>query len=93
MDIFNRAAEKLKESFKVETYDFINPEHYKKFSVEVIDMMVAIWGKEATAAHCEMCAFKYRLRMGEKPEQPIEQDMKKVIWYLDKAAELRNGTN
>ena len=44
-------------------YDFINPPHYQKFSVEVIDMMVAIWGKEATAVHCEMCAFKYRLRM------------------------------
>ena len=52
-------------------YDFINPSHYKKFSIEVIDMMERIWGKGATAIHCEMCAFKYRMRMGEKPEQPI----------------------
>jgi len=72
-----------------ENYDFINPSHYKKFSVETIDMMVAVWGKESTALHCEMCAFKYRLRMGEKPDQPIERDLEKVNWYLNKAAELR----
>lgn len=72
-----------------ENYDYINPKHYKKFSVETIDMMVSIWGKEATALHCEMCAFKYRLRMGEKPDQPIERDLEKVNWYLNKAAELR----
>jgi Protein of unknwon function (DUF3310) len=72
-----------------EDYDHINPSHYKKFSVEVIDMMVAIWGKEITAMHCEMCAFKYRMRMGEKPDQPIERDIAKVNWYLAKAAELR----
>ena len=74
---------------KPEDYDFVNPDHYKQFSVEVIDMMVAIWGKEATAIHCEMCAFKYRMRMGEKPEQPIERDLEKVNWYLNKAKELR----
>jgi hypothetical protein len=73
-----------------ENYDYINPDHYKKFSVEVIEMMVLIWGEDATAKHCEMCAFKYRLRMGEKPDQPIEQDMKKVNWYLNKAKELRS---
>ena len=74
-----------------EGYDFINPKHYKKFSVEVIDMMVAIWGPAKTADHCEMCAFKYRLRMGDKPDQPVERDLEKVNWYLDKAEELRSS--
>lgn len=71
------------------TYDHINPSHYQQFSIETIDMMVAIWGNEKVAAHCEMCAFKYRMRMGEKPDQPIERDMGKVQWYLNKAKELR----
>ena len=70
-------------------YDFITPNHYKEFSIEVIDMMAAIWGKEATAKHCEMCAFKYRMRLGSKPNQPIERDLKKAKWYLSKAEELR----
>lgn len=74
---------------QTESIDHINPEHYKKFSYEVIEMMEAIWGKESTAIHCEMCAFKYRLRMGEKPDQPIERDLGKVKWYLNKATELR----
>jgi len=74
-----------------EEYDYINPSHYQEFSVEVIDMMAAIWGKEATATHCEMCAFKYKLRAGSKPDQPIERDLDKAAWYLSKAKELRDA--
>jgi len=74
-----------------EEYDFVNPKHYQEFSVEVIDMMAAIWGKEATATHCEMCAFKYKLRAGSKPDQPIERDLEKAAWYLSKAKELRDA--
>ena len=69
-------------------YDFVNPSHYQEFSVEVIDMMAAIWGKEATALHCEMCAFKYRLRIGSKPNQSIEDELGKINWYMEKAKEL-----
>lgn len=71
-------------------YDYVNhPSHYKKFSVETIDMMVAIWGAEAVAKHCEMCAFKYRMRAGEKPDQPVDRDLEKANWYLEKAKSLR----
>ena len=74
-----------------EEYDFVNPKHYQEFSIEVIDMMAAIWGKEKTATHCEMCAFKYKLRAGSKPDQPIERDLDKAAWYLSKAKELRDA--
>ena len=73
-----------------EEYDFVNPKHYQEFSVEVIDMMASIWGKEATALHCEMCAFKYRLRIGSKPNQSIEDELGKINWYMKKAKELRS---
>jgi hypothetical protein len=69
-------------------YDHINPDHYRNYPIEVIDMMSAIWGKSATATFCEMNAFKYRMRMGAKPENSIEQDLKKELWYLNKAKEL-----
>ena len=75
----------------LEEYDYVNPKHYQEFSVEVIDMMAAILGKEATALHCEMCAFKYKLRAGSKPDQPIERDLEKAAWYLSKAKELRDA--
>lgn len=70
-------------------YDFVNPTHYKKNSIEVIDMMVAIHGPAKVADYCEITAFKYRMRMGHKPDQPIEREMEKVNWYEAKAVQLR----
>lgn len=66
-----------------------HPKHYNSFSKEVIDMMVDIWGIEKTITFCEINAFKYKMRLGEKPGQPIEQDLKKANWYLNKAKELK----
>jgi hypothetical protein len=71
-------------------YDMINPDHYKKWSVEVIVMMERIWGTQKTIDYCEMTAFKYKMRVGEKPGQSVQQELDKAQWYLSKAAELRN---
>lgn len=78
-----------KTSILPKPYDFINPSHYKQSSIETIDMMVAIWGKEAVALHCDMCQFKYRQRIGNKPDQPVERELEKIKWYENKAKELR----
>ena len=66
-----------------------HPNHYNTYSIEVITMMIGIWGNEKTADWCEMTAFKYRMRMGTKENNPIEQDQSKEKWYLSKAQELR----
>lgn len=84
-------GEVLKSDTEVVTdYDNINPDHYKKYSVECIDMMIAIYGKEKVATYCELAAFKYRMRMGTKPDNPIEQDLEKEKWYLNKSKELKS---
>lgn len=71
------------------SYEMVNhPNHYNTYEMEVIDMMERIWGKKSTALWCEMTAFKYRMRMGTKPDNSIEQDLKKEKWYLDKYKEL-----
>jgi hypothetical protein len=71
-------------------YNYVNhPSHYNTFSKEVIDMMVDIWGIKNTIIFCEMNAFKYRMRIGDKPDQPIEQDVNKSKWYINKAKELK----
>ena len=73
-------------------YDFVDhPKHYTElgFSKEVIDMMVDIWGAETVATYCEINAFKYKMRLGAKPNQPIERELEKANWYLKKAKELR----
>lgn len=70
-------------------YEHVNhPSHYNNYSVEVIDMFERVYGVEATALWCEMTALKYRMRMGTKPDNSIEQDLKKEKWYLDKKQEL-----
>lgn len=69
----------------------INPEHYKRYAIETIDMMTLLFGKEDTARYCEINAFKYRMRMGLKVGNSIEQDFQKEQWYLNKASELRGG--
>lgn len=71
-------------------YEMVNsPKHYNRYSVEVIEMLRRIWGTEATALFCEMTAFVYRMRMGTKPDNSIEQELAKEEWNLNKAKEFR----
>lgn len=71
-------------------YEMVNhPSHYNQYDIEVIDMIIKIWGPEAAAQWCDITAFKYRMRMGTKPDNSIEQDIKKEQWYLNKAKEIR----
>jgi hypothetical protein len=73
-----------------ESYEMVNhPSHYNNYSVEVIEMMERIYGARKTMAFCEMNAFKYRMRLGTKPDNSIEQDLAKEKWYLNKARLLR----
>lgn len=71
-------------------YEYVNhPSHYNQYGVEVVDMMRRIWGSEKTAIWCEMNAFKYRMRMGLKPNSDFNEDFRKEQWYLAKAKEIR----
>ena len=70
-------------------YEFVNhPSHYNKYDMETIDMMIKLWGIQNTITFCKMNAFKYRMRMGNKPDNSIKQDLQKEQWYLNKANEL-----
>lgn len=89
-DKITEKLDKLNNLDQKENYDFVNPEHYKQGSMEVIDMMKLLWGTEALILHCEMTAFKYRMRLGRKPDQPTDRDLQKALWYQEKAKKLRN---
>lgn len=61
-------------------YDFINPNHYKTDKgIESIDVIEAF-----ELDFCLGNAVKYILRAGKKPDQPIERDLEKAIWYLQR---------
>lgn len=68
--------------------DVKNPAHYNKYDMEVIDMMLKIWGDAAVINYCRLNAFKYRMRAGNKNNNSIEKDLAKEKWYLDKIQEL-----
>lgn len=60
-------------------YDYINPSHYNTHpsGVECIDVCENL-------NFCQGNAFKYLWRMGDKPDQPVERDAEKAIWYLER---------
>ena len=67
----------------------INPDHYKESApLEVWEIMLNTWGKEAFIAYCQMNAFKYRMRAGKKEGQPFYRDILKAEWYEQKVREL-----
>lgn len=66
------------------TYEYVDhPQHYNNYDVEVIEMMRRIWGDKDVAIWAKLNAFKYRMRMGTKPNETIEKDIKKEKFYLD----------
>lgn len=66
-----------------------HPSHYKNNKYEAIDVMLDIFGKDKTAAFCELNAFKYLWRANNKGTDI--QDKKKAIWYLNKYIELKEN--
>lgn len=61
----------------------INPDHYKsQTSLECIEAMEIMFGKEAVINFCLCNAFKYVWRWKNKNG---EEDLDKARWYLHKA--------
>lgn len=71
---------------EAEPKDNIHPQHYKlPGGMEVIDVEVAMFGKEAVMHHCFCTAAEYILRHMQK--NGVE-DIKKAHWWLEKYIEL-----
>lgn len=81
----------VKENTKKEMVN--HPLHYQGLevngtNVECIDAMEGLKGWYDTAIFCELNAFKYNWRVGEK--DMIPQELGKIAWYGNKAKELWN---
>lgn len=67
-----------------------HPAHYNRPGrKECIEEMIDKFGARDTAKWCEMTAFKYDYRAGEKEGNPEEQDKAKEEWYLNRAEAIR----
>lgn len=89
----NKPKKTINDVLPVEYEMVDHPTHYNQYDIEVIDMIIRIWGPEIAALWCDITAFKYRMRMGTKPDNSIEQDIKKEQWYLNKSKEIRENLN
>ena len=68
------------------THDNVNPNHYKlPNGMQVIDIEVAMFGKEAVMHHCFCTAVEYILRHNQKNGS---EDIHKAHWWLSKYIEL-----
>lgn len=66
-----------------------HPNHYcQEGSMECIDEMVAVFGKESVMDFCLLNVWKYRKRALFKNQ---EEDIKKSDWYMNKYVELKES--
>lgn len=65
-------------------YDMVDhPNHYCHGSIETIDYIHAIVGDEGLFRTCQSCILRYASRLGEKPGNTVEMDLKKIRKYCD----------
>jgi len=57
-----------------------HPPHYEAGGIEAIDVIEA-WKLDFSLG----CSLKYIARAGKKPGVPASEDLKKAIWYLNRA--------
>ena len=75
---------------KSKDYDFIKPQHYKlwKDNNDVNDVIKATLSKEELIGFYKGNILKYQLRLGKKPNEPIERDIEKIKWYQEQLNQL-----
>lgn len=64
-----------------------NARHYEA-RINPLIQIERVWGTYEAMIFCEITAFKYRTRMGKKPGQSLDQELKKANWYEERAKEL-----
>lgn len=71
----------------VESAEMVNhPQHYQADGMECIDVMEKLYGADWVYHFCVLNAFKYQWRCNNKGK--TEEDLKKAMWYNQKAIEL-----
>ena len=70
--------------------DSVNhPNHYKTHDKECIVEMFILFGVDSFVAFCQMNAWKYRYRAGNKANNTADQDNAKADRYIEYAARAR----
>ena len=68
--------------------DAASPEHYKRGSVEVIDVIREQLGDDGFVAYCRGNVIKYAARAGHKDGATAYDDLRKAARYAQWASEV-----
>lgn len=69
-----------------EINDAVNrPSHYTDGNIECIDYIQDKLTAEEFQGFCKGNAFKYISRAGKKNPDKYNEDLKKAVWYLERA--------
>ena len=75
-----------------ENYEMVNhPSHYNRYTIEAVEMARRIWGDEAMKTAAEITAFFYRMRLGLKPENSVEQELAKEDFFFCFAKKMEDN--
>ena len=66
-----------------------NPKYYEVIDMEVFEIMEKLLTKEEFRGFIKGNILKYRLRIGNKEDQPIEKEMVKIKEYEKKLREIK----
>ena len=82
-----KSEKKINDAYsKIQPETVNHPDHYNRpESMECIDEMILIFGREATRNFCLLNVWKYRYRAADKNGM---EDLKKSDWYMRKYKEL-----
>jgi hypothetical protein len=81
----------VNETEKILHRNTINPDHYKKGGLEVVEVMEAFFTSGKSCDTHLSQSFKYSSRAGDKPypgktiEESYLIDLQKAKWWLDRA--------
>lgn len=81
-----KAALDVNNPFPEKDGDPVNPQHYKTGGIETADYLAAKF-PISFPDHCLMSAIAYLSRAGKKVGSSYEEDVKKAIWFLNRAVE------
>lgn len=63
-----------------------HPPHYQSDTgVECIEAIRSALGSDGFVDHCRATAIKYIWRTGKKDPEKEAQDLRKAVWYLQRA--------
>ena len=82
--------EEQKTGISVTSKDMVNhPSHYTDGNIDCIDYIQDKLTNDEFQGYCKGNALKYISRAGKKNPDKYNEDLKKAIWYLEKAVQSR----